>query len=207
MIHRTLIHTTNKGSNHVQYRTFPYHQTPLKKSTFKLTPTNNDNDYKKAIHPHLSINNIFPIHDPPNTNKNHQPTPQHMSRSSVVEQRRNAVQNSQDHQSTASIASVKNKIDINIQEPSLPTRPLEGDDAEEAAEKYISIIDHNIRSTFQSHLYGTEQIALNDLNFDKIDDDDVREAGSIWGSIARPVPLPPMIQSQALEDSIAYSTR
>ena len=103
-----------------------------------------------------------------------------MSRSSVIEQRRHAVQNSQDHQSTASIASVKNKIDINIQEPILPTRPLEGDDAEEAAEKYISIIDHNIRSTFQSHLYETEQIALNDLNFDKIDDDDVPEAGSIW---------------------------
>ena len=55
-------------------------------------------------------------------------------------------------------------------------------------------------------MYETEQIALNDLNFDKIDDDDVPEAGSIWGSIARPVPLPPMIQSQALEDSIAYST-
>jgi hypothetical protein len=123
---------------------------------------------------------------------------------SIQEQRRNARVN---FGPAARTASFKNKIDIMTADPVVKMHDLEGDAAIEASRKYVGIIDQQVRSEFERHLFETEAEALGDPNFEKRHDEELPEAGSIWGTVPRPIPLPPIVQSKSSLDSLQFSVR
>ena len=92
------------------------------------------------------------------------------------------------------------------------TRILEGEEAKIAAEKFVHTIDYKMSKVFQNHLHQVELAALNDLDFEikhqrELDDAQYDTHASPWGKIKKPVPLPPLNQAQAKEESVHYSVR